>query len=199
MAKNWNKELTNDIKLSTSQAEVLCSEMYKEIRGLDAKTLKAITDSFAPLSIDSIYEEYLVFEGTRMLSGALEQMTEYIGELPSVFLTRAQVVFENYFCFVYLRESLFVALRDNLKKSHNSFASFRCAQYLMKDDIREFRNAIAHATWDYQDSTKKKAIIYWVNGTKHKMSEERWHFLQMLSCATALGVTLGITKKRKRK
>jgi hypothetical protein len=101
---------------------------------------------------------------------------------------RAQVIVQNYICFVYLPESCFralskVAVRDSTAR--------KCAQFLSNNPIRSFRNAIAHANWPYRDDYR--AIVYWAKKdadqdeelTRFEVSQEDLSFWQSLSRCVA--------------
>jgi hypothetical protein len=61
-------------------------------------------------------------------------------------LTRAQMIVQNYVCFVYLSEACFRAL---LKNSKAGSVTHRCCKFLTDNPVRAFRNAIAHSNWSY--------------------------------------------------
>ena len=71
-------------------------------------------------------------------------------------VVRAQVIYQNYVCFVYLGEACFRALRQIAPSGSNAK---KCCKFLTDNPIRAFRNAIAHANWDYNDDFS--GIIYW--------------------------------------
>jgi len=71
-------------------------------------------------------------------------------------VTRAQVLTQNYVCFVYLPESCFRVLA---KAAPSGSATRRCARFLSDNPVRAFRNAIAHANWTYRSDFG--AIAYW--------------------------------------
>ena len=71
-------------------------------------------------------------------------------------ITRAQVIVQNYVCFVYLDEACFRALR---KTSKPGSVTRRCCEYLTDNPIRAFRNAIAHSNWTYTPDFR--GLVYW--------------------------------------
>jgi hypothetical protein len=71
-------------------------------------------------------------------------------------LTRAQVIVQNYVCFVYLGEACFFALRKN---SNSGSVTRRCCKYLTDNPIRAFRNAIAHSNWSYAPDFG--GLVFW--------------------------------------
>jgi hypothetical protein len=71
-------------------------------------------------------------------------------------VTRAQVVTQNYICFVYLPESCFRVLS---KHCASGSAAKKCSAFLTNNPVRAFRNAIAHANWTYRQDYG--ALVYW--------------------------------------
>ena len=65
---------------------------------------------------------------------------------PSV--VRAQVVYQNYLCFVYLGESCFTVLK---RIAPTGSVTKKCCKFLTSNPVRAFRNSIAHANWKYSD------------------------------------------------
>jgi len=72
------------------------------------------------------------------------------------FVTRAQVLSQNYICFVYLPEACFRVLS---KVCPSGSATKKCAQFLSNNPVRAFRNAVAHSNWKYRADFG--AIVYW--------------------------------------
>ncbi len=99
-------------------------------------------------------------------------------------ITRAQVIVQNYICFVYLPESLFKTLRQELP---GSSATGKCCKFLTDNPVRAFRNALAHGNWKYnKDFT---GIVYWARKggnpeeplTKFEVLQVDLNFWQALS------------------
>lgn len=65
---------------------------------------------------------------------------------PSV--VRAQVITQNYLCFVYLGDSCFKVLQKN---TPSGSTVRRCCRFLTDNPIRALRNALAHANWRYNE------------------------------------------------
>jgi hypothetical protein len=61
-------------------------------------------------------------------------------------VVRAQVVYQNYICFVYLGESCFNVLKKELPPDSTAR---KCCRFLTDNPVRAFRNAVAHANWRY--------------------------------------------------
>jgi hypothetical protein len=71
-------------------------------------------------------------------------------------LTRAQVITQNYICFVYLGDACFKILR---RKYDKNTVTGLCCRYLTDNPVRAFRNAISHANWRY--ASDFKGIKFW--------------------------------------
>lgn len=71
-------------------------------------------------------------------------------------IVRAQVIVQNYICFVYLTDSCFSVLRKHVS---NESACKKCCNFLVNNPIRAFRNAIAHSNWCYKSDFS--GIRYW--------------------------------------
>ncbi|MCM2358949.1 MAG: hypothetical protein NDI77_12425 [Geobacteraceae bacterium] len=63
------------------------------------------------------------------------------------YVTRAQVITQNYICFVYLGDALFKHLKAVLPPP---LVTGRCCRFLLNNPIRAFRNAVAHSNWRYK-------------------------------------------------
>jgi hypothetical protein len=85
-------------------------------------------------------------------------------------IARAQVLSQNYICFVYLPEACFRVLA---KACPSGSATKRCAQFLINNPVRAFRNAI----WTYRADFG--AIIYWARkGSEPDEPTERFEVEQ---------------------
>ncbi|MGO8854778.1 MAG: hypothetical protein ACLQO1_03580 [Steroidobacteraceae bacterium] len=71
-------------------------------------------------------------------------------------VVRAQVLYQNYVCFVYLGEALFKILS---KSAPQDSLARKCARFLTDNPVRAFRNAVAHGNWRYRDDFS--GLIFW--------------------------------------
>jgi hypothetical protein len=107
---------------------------------------------------------------------------------PSPFIVRAQVITQNYICFVYLPESCFQILS---KKLPSGSVGRKCAKFLSDGRVRAFRNAVAHANWCY--SKNFKGITCWARKgseldealSEFEVQQEELTFWQALSRCVA--------------
>jgi hypothetical protein len=107
---------------------------------------------------------------------------------PHPVVVRAQVVCQNYICFVYLGESCFNVLKKELPPGS---AAKKCCRFLTDNPIRAFRNAVAHANWRYlPDFT---GLEYWARKgaeptepmVRFEVSQQALSFWQALARCTA--------------
>ena len=116
-------------------------------------------------------------------------------------LVRAQVVVQNYVCFVYLQESCFVALR---RESPAGSTLRRCCSFLTNNRVRSFRNAVAHGNWEYRPDFS--GLVYWARKdsdrdqlpTMFEVSQLELDFWQSLARCTAYAATRHLCANRRR-
>ncbi len=114
------------------------------------------------------------------------------GGLPAI--ARAQVIVQNYVCFVYLGESCFRDLRKALPPG----VGRACCAYLTDNPVRAFRNAVAHANWRYRSDFA--AIEFWARKgasldepiVKWEVSQGDLNFWQALARCTAYAAYISI-------
>ena len=151
----WSDRLTRDLKLAEQDTHILATKISVEIRFLP----KAVKDEIAaasPVPTKDRLHELEAFQG----------WMETVHRLPkSPYVVRAQVLTQNYICFLYLPESCFRVLS---KSTPAESVTRKGARFLTKNPIRAFRNAIAHANWTYRSDFA--AIVYWAR--KGEMPDE---------------------------
>ena len=138
--------LTNEVKLSPEMALKLATTIAADVRFLSPEQ-KAEIRTASPVPIEDRVAELKAFQGWMDLAGTARN---------NQFVTRAQVLTQNYICFVYLPEACFRILAKVCKSGS---AAKKSAQFLSNNPVRTFRNAVAHANWTYR--TDFGAIIYW--------------------------------------
>ncbi len=79
-------------------------------------------------------------------------------------MVRAQVVTQNYICFVYLSEGWTKGL---CRATPTGSVTRKVSSFLTDNPIRRFRNAIAHGNWRYSEDFS--SLIYWAK--KHDTDE----------------------------
>ncbi len=141
----FSERLECDVKVSSAAASKLASTISADVRFLPVGAKMELRAS-TPVSIADRLAEVQSFQSWMDVASTIRN--------PSI--TRAQVITQNYICFVYLPESLFRVLA---KHCPSGSAAKRCAQFLSNNPVRAFRNAVAHANWTYRQDFG--ALIYW--------------------------------------
>ncbi len=131
----FQEELTSELGLSQIEAIRVCSTIATEISSLPSKIIKNfIHESVIPLSVR--HEELKAFQGWMEISNNLK----------NPFVTRAQLITQNYVCFIYLKDSCFEFLARKMPKST---MTSKCCKFLVSGNVRKFRNGFAHGNWSY--------------------------------------------------
>jgi hypothetical protein len=128
--------LRTAVGLTGDEAEKVATLVAAEVRFLEPSQRAAVFAA-SPVPLHNRLEELTAFQAF------MDTASRTHGNGP---LTRAQVIVQNYVCFVYLSEACFFALRKNSKAGS---VSQRCCKFLTDNPVRAFRNAIAHSNWNY--------------------------------------------------
>jgi hypothetical protein len=139
------ERLEREVKVPPAAAYRLATTIAADIRVLPLEAKAELRDS-TPVAISDRLAEVLSFQSWMDVAHTVRS--------PSI--TRAQVITQNYICFVYLPESLFRVLA---KHCPSGSAARKCAQFLSNNPVRSFRNAVAHANWTYRQDFG--ALVYW--------------------------------------
>ncbi len=139
------------VKLNEQEAAKVATLVAAEVRFLEP-TARAQIFAASPVPLRDRLDELQAFQAWMDLASA-------VAGNPAV--TRAQVVAQNYVCFVYLGEACFRALRKACKAGS---VTRRCCTYLTDNPVRSFRNAIAHSNWTYAPDFS--GLVFWArNGS----------------------------------
>jgi hypothetical protein len=144
--QQWSTRLRDDLKISSPDSNELATAIATEVRQLSDDVRREIKDA-SPISLKDRIDELIAFQ--RWMDIVQNSPTH-----PSI--VRAQVITQNYICFVYLGDSCFKTLRGRLPTGSSTR---RCCTYLTDNPVRAFRNAVAHANWRYKDDFS--GIEYW--------------------------------------
>ncbi|MGL4174471.1 MAG: hypothetical protein ACRCSN_00220 [Dermatophilaceae bacterium] len=107
---------------------------------------------------------------------------------------RAQMIVLLYTSFVMLRDSLLAPVRKEV--APDSVAG-RVVDFLSKDELRLFRNSIAHGHWDYAENFS--GLVFWARPGRdlpHRrfgIDQATFNFWQRLSRATSYATVLALT------
>jgi len=160
----WATRLVNDLKLNLPEANNFSTTISNEVRNLPADTKSKLLAS-SPISPKDRLEELLAFQ----------RWMDYAHNIRNnPFITRAQVITQNYICFVYLGDALFKGLKSALPSPK---LTGRCCRFLLNNPIRALRNAIAHSNWRYLPDFS--GIEFWAKkGSDPNEPLERFEALQ---------------------
>lgn len=174
----WSEKLMTELKISKEDTSKLATIIASEVRWLPVEAKSEIKEA-TPVGIKHRYDELIAFQSWMDIGNNAASH-------PAVI--RAQVITQNYICFVYLSESCFNVLRKHLPSGSSSK---KCCNYLINNPIRAFRNAIAHSNWCYKDDFS--GIRYWARKgserdeplVEFEVSQKDLGFWQALARCTA--------------
>jgi hypothetical protein len=134
--RQWSSRLRDDLEILPPASNRLASAISVEVAGLSGEAKQRIRDT-SPIPLEARIEELQAFQGWMDLVRQSE---------PHPVVVRAQVITQNYICFVYLGEACFKVLGKELPSDS---VSKKCCKFLTDNPVRAFRNAIAHSNWRY--------------------------------------------------
>ena len=161
----WSARLVSEVKISENDSLKLGTKIASDVRFLP-RDAKAEIAGASPVPVRDRLQELKAFQGW------MDTIAK-TGNISPV-VVRAQVITQNYICFVYLPESCFRILAKSLPSGS---VTKQCAKFLSNDRIRAFRNAIAHANWAYRSDFS--GITYWARkGTDQAAPLSKFEVLQ---------------------
>jgi hypothetical protein len=175
--KLFSSKLASEVGLGTEEASKLATSIAAEVRFLDQPAKKELTEA-SPVPLDARLGELSAFQSWMDFAAGTRE--------PAI--VRAQVIVQNYVCFVYLGEALFLGLR---KASKPGSVTRRCCEYLTNNPVRSFRNAVAHSNWTYAPDFS--GLVFWArkgsDGTeplsRFEVDQDQLSFWQALSRTVA--------------
>lgn len=180
----WGTRLRDDLGVSVAQSGSLASCIAKEVGELEGSAKERILLA-SPIPVAFRLDELVAFQAWMDLAQ----------QIPSPVIVRAQVITQNYVCFVYLKEAWFEALRRTVPV-HT--ATFLCCDFLLSEPVRRFRNAFAHGNWRYLDDFS--GLEFWARATgtgtkevRSEVSQMELDFWQTLSRCTAYASMLTLS------
>jgi len=177
--QQWSTRLRDDLKIAPPESNQLATMITKEVAALPSDAKQRVKDaSKVPLKIR--IEELVAFQGLMDLVHAMRQ--------PPPVVVRAQAIYQNYICFVYLGESCFKILKKELPSGSTAK---KCCKFLTNNPVRAFRNAVAHANWRYLPDFS--GLEYWARKgedrtepmSRFEVSQQDLSFWQALARCTA--------------
>lgn len=172
----FKDQLIKKVIIPVQNADRVSSIISEEIRRNKADFLSEMK-KVTPIDIKTRLEELTAFQTMMDNLNSLEQPTN-----PETI--RSQVITQNYICFVYLKDTLFDVLK---RKSEQDSTLKKCTNFLLNNDVRAFRNAIAHGNWKY--NKEFSGLEFWAHKgsdtdkpmTKFEVSQNELNFWQALS------------------
>ena len=177
--QQWSTRLRDDLRIGLPESNQLATTITKEVASLSEDAKEQVrAASQIPLKIR--IEELKAFQGWMDLV--------HVTSDPDPVVVRAQVVYQNYICFVYLGESCFNVLKKELPPGS---ATKKCCKFLTDNSVRAFRNALAHANWRYLPDFS--GLEYWAHKSaettgpmvRFEVSQQDLSFWQALARCTA--------------
>jgi hypothetical protein len=136
----WSSRLRDDLGISVPASNALAATIAHEVAELSDDAKVRILGE-PTVTLGDRLDEISAFQSWMDWMHSADRQQQ-----PA--LVRAQVLTQNYFCFVYLGESCFTPLRRELPSGSTAR---RCCAFLLDNPIRAFRNALAHSNWRYKD------------------------------------------------
>ena len=135
--QQWSSRLRDDLRIGPPESNHLATTITKGVAALAADSKERVKEaSQIPLNVR--IEELVAFQGWMDLVHTQSE--------PHPVVVRAQVVYQNYICFVYPGDSCFKVLKKELPTASTAK---RCCTFLTDNPVRAFRNAVAHGNWRY--------------------------------------------------
>jgi hypothetical protein len=175
----WSAKLVSEVRIPEDDSRKLATKIASEVRFLSIGA-KAEIAGASPVPVRDRLQELQAFQGWM-------DTVAKTGNVSPV-IVRAQVITQNYICFVYLPESCFRILSKSLPSGS---VGRKCAKFLSDGRVRAFRNAVAHANWCYRKDFQ--AIKYWARKSveldeplsEFEVQQEELAFWQALSRCVA--------------
>jgi hypothetical protein len=174
----FSDQLIKRVGLHDDESTKVATLIAGEVRFLDPASRSQVLDA-SPVPLRARLDELGAFQG----------WMDFVHAYPvAPAVVRAQVIVQNYICFVYLGESCFIALR---KASRPDSVTRRCCKYLTDNPVRAFRNAIAHSNWTYLPNFR--GLVFWAKKgsdpnealSRFEVSDDELGFWQALSRSVA--------------
>jgi hypothetical protein len=183
----WAKRTIKELKLDLMQANKLGSTIESEIHSLPLENKRALMElSF--VTPQNRLDELVAFQ----------RWMDYAHKVRGIpHVRRAQVITQNYICFVYLGDALFKTLKDVLPPP---LVTGRCCRFLLNNPVRAFRNAVAHSNWRYKEDFS--GLEFWAKKGSERdeplvhfeVTQEELGYWQALSRCVAYSAYMVLTE-----
>ena len=156
----FTAELSTHVGVHTPRSKQLATTVAQDVASLGPDARDDLL-SFGNVTAQDRLDELVCFQAF---------MDRCRGESPDPALSRAQVIVQNYVCFVYLGDSCFKSLKRLLPSGS---VGRKCSTFLTNNPVRAFRNAVAHANWRYLP--EYRGLEYWARkGSDPNEPSVRW-------------------------
>lgn len=184
--EQWSPRLRDDLNIGPPESNPLATTIAGEIAALPNDVKLRVRQS-SPIPPDIRVEELVAFQAWMDVV--------HRNDRPPPSAVRAQVIYQNYICFVYLNEACFSILRRELSAGSSAR---KCCKFLTDNPVRAFRNALAHANWRYLADFS--GIEYWARKgndpaervVRFEVSQADLSFWQAVARCTAYVVYLNL-------
>ena len=157
----FSSRLCTEVGLKSEEASKLATLVAADIRFLPVETKQEVRAA-SPVSLSDRLDELVAFQ-------AWSDFAHSSRKNPAII--RASVVVQNYICFVYLKDACFEVVA---KRAPAGSVAARCAEYLSRGAVRDFRNAFSHANWRYNSTFS--GLECWVLEDPRSKSGTMRHF-----------------------
>jgi hypothetical protein len=184
--QQWSTRLRDDLSIGPPESNRLATTIAAEVAALADEVKTRVRES-SPIPPDIRTEELVAFQ-------AFMDIVRQGGQ-PHPSVIRAQVLHQNYICFVYLNEACFSILRKELPSGSSGR---KCCKFLTDNPVRAFRNAMSHANWRYTPDFS--GIEYWARKgadpteamVQFEVSQADLSFWQAIARCTAYAAYLSL-------
>jgi hypothetical protein len=136
--RNWATRLRDDLGIAPPASNELATAICREVSELGPRIRFELRQA-SPISLEHRLDELVAFQA----------WMDVAHDVRHPAITRAQVITQNYVCFVYLGDAWFKQLSKVVAATS---VTRKCCRFLADNPVRAFRNAIAHANWKYNSS-----------------------------------------------
>jgi len=162
--QRWSTRLRDDLGIAPPASNQLAGTIAAEVAALTETQKQCLVDA-SPVSPQDRLDELVAFQAWMEFASTVQRN-------PAV--THAQVITQNYVCFVYLGDGWFRALRREMPSGS---ATKKCCKFLTDNRVRAFRNAFAHANWRYKPDFA--GLEFWARkGANHDEPMTRFEVTQ---------------------
>jgi len=182
--RRWSSCLRDDLGIDPAASNHLATTISDEVGQLPEE-IKERIKTLSPVPLSDRLDELSAFQSWMDFVHSIS--------FPQPEVVRAQIIVQNYICFVYLKETWFEVLHDYLPKGSTTS---QCCAFLLSDPIRSLRNAISQGNWRYKDDFS--GIEYWNRKNKSssfihwEVGQVELDFWQALARSTAYATLLSL-------